>query len=157
MILHRNTNLSVSTYRHHHRTRLLRFLALYELSSGGAATALRMTCPQWPRVTAEACLPGVPVAAVGAVRRGLAGGACPRPCGPAAPTGDERTCWHGRFLYRQEVGGAAEQMPYIICRIPEPATCRERERGAEQDAETQRDILEQGCQTHLRLRAVRDS
>ncbi|TNN69038.1 hypothetical protein EYF80_020741 [Liparis tanakae] len=46
---------------------------------------------------------------------GSAGAVCPQSSGPAAQTGGERTCWHSRrFLYRQEVGVAAEQMPYII-------------------------------------------
>lgn len=58
--------------------------------------------------------PCVPVAAAVVEWQGLAGAVCPQSSGPAAPTGDERTCWHSRFLYRQEVGVAPEQMSCII-------------------------------------------
>ena len=59
-------------------------------------------------------LPCVPVAAVVVDWQGLGGAVCPQSSGPAAQTGDERTCWHSRFLYRQEVGMAAERMLCII-------------------------------------------
>ena len=116
-----SVNISVPSTTH-----WLHFLDLYKLSNG---------------VALAGCLPCVPVAAVGAVKRGLAGGVCPRLSGPAAPTGDERTCWHSRFLYRQEVGGAAEQMPYIIGRIPEPATCRQRGRARLSKMQRHSDIV----------------
>lgn len=59
----------------------------------------------------------MPVAAAVVEWRGLAGAVCPQSSGPAAQSGDERTCWHSRFLYRQEVGVAVEQMLHIIGRF----------------------------------------
>lgn len=69
-------------------------------------------------------LPHVPVAAAVVDPRGLAGAVCPQSSGPAAQTEGERTCWHSRFLYRQEVGVAAEQAPCIIGCLAEAAPCR---------------------------------
>lgn len=73
----------------------------------------------WCHLThcASGPLPYVPVAAAVAGWQGLAGAVCPQSSGPVAQTGDERTCWHSRFLYRQEVGVAPEQMPCIIGRF----------------------------------------
>lgn len=59
-------------------------------------------------------LPCVPVAAAVVEWQGLGGAVCPQSSGPTAQIGDERTCWHSRFLYRQEVGVTAEQTPCII-------------------------------------------
>lgn len=59
-------------------------------------------------------LPCVPVAAAVVEWQGLAGAVCPQSSGPTAQIGDERTCWHSCFLYRQEVDVTLEQTPCII-------------------------------------------
>ncbi|MEQ2174008.1 hypothetical protein GOODEAATRI_003383, partial [Goodea atripinnis] len=49
--------------------------------------------------------------------QGCAGALRPQVFGPAAQTGDERTCWHSRFLYKQAEGVAVKKLPRIIGRI----------------------------------------
>lgn len=63
-------------------------------------------------------LPCVPVAAEVGERRGLEDAEFPQSSGSLAQIGDERTWWHCRFLYKQEVVVAPEETLCIIGYCP---------------------------------------
>lgn len=65
-----------------------------------------------------AFLPCVPVAAEVGEWQGLEDAEFPQSSGSLAQIGDERTWWHCRFLYKQEVGVAPEQTLCIIGYYP---------------------------------------
>lgn len=92
------------------------------MKAGGDVAGPGESCSPWHDDHGSPPVPLPYVLAVTAVveRRGLAGALCPQPSDPVART-DEWTCWPSRFLYRQEVGVSAKQVPRIIGRFPLPA------------------------------------
>lgn len=66
----------------------------------------------------ESFLPCVPAAAAGGGWQGWEDAAVPQSSGSLAQIGDERTWWHCRFLYKQEVRVAPERTLHIIGYYP---------------------------------------